>query len=44
MFLIIASPTSSVAAFHWFVTARWRSSSVIRPSSYWSWISATRFS
>ena len=38
MFSIIASATSSVALFHWSVTARWRSSCVIRPSSYWSWI------
>ena len=40
----IASATSSVARFHWSVTARWRSSCVIRPSSYWSWSSCTRFS
>ena len=37
----IASATSSVAAFHCSTTASWRSSCVIRPMSYWSWISAT---
>ena len=31
--------TSSVAAFHCSTTASWRSSWVIRPVSYWSWIS-----
>ena len=40
----MASATSSVAAFHWSVTAWWRSSCVIRPSSYWSWSSCTRSS
>ena len=44
MFAIIASPTSSVASFHWSVTAWWRSSCVIRPSSYCSWIAPTRSS
>ena len=37
----IASATSSVAAVHFSTTASWRSSWVIRPMSYWSWISAT---
>ena len=37
----IASPTSSVAAVHFSTTASLRSSCVIRPMSYWSWISPT---
>ena len=37
----MASATSSVASFHFSVTASWRSSWVIRPMSYESWISAT---
>ena len=37
----IASPTTSVASFHLAVTFSLRSSSEIRPMSYWSWISAT---
>ena len=40
-FFSIASATSSVAAVHLSTTASWRSSCVIRPMSYWSWISAT---
>jgi hypothetical protein len=44
MFSIMAWATSSVAAFHLSVTARCRSSCVIRPSSYWSWIARTSFS
>ena len=38
-FFSIASATSSVAAVHLSTTASWRSSWVIRPMSYWSWIS-----
>ena len=37
----IASATSSVASVHFSTTSSWRSSCVIRPMSYWSWISAT---
>ena len=37
----IASATASVASVHLSTTASWRSSCVIRPMSYWSWISAT---
>ncbi len=37
----IASPTSSVAAFHFSTTSSLRSSWEIRPMSYWSWISET---
>ena len=44
MFSSMASPTSSVASFHRSVTAWWRSSCVIRPSSYCSWIWSTRCS
>ena len=40
-FSSIASATSSVASVHLSTTASWRSSWVIRPMSYWSWISAT---
>ena len=40
-FFCIASPTSSVAAVHFSMTFSLRSSSLIRPMSYWSWISAT---
>ena len=40
----IAWPTSSVAEVHFSTTASLRSSSVIRPMSYWSWISPTSFS
>ena len=43
-FAIIASATSSVAAFHCSTTASWRSSWVISPSSYWPVISPTRWS
>ena len=37
----IAAATASVACVHLSTTASWRSSWVIRPMSYWSWISAT---
>ena len=37
----IASPTSSVAAVHFSMTASLRSSCEIRPVSYWSWIAPT---
>jgi len=37
----MAVATSSVAAVHFSTTASWRSSWVIRPMSYWSWISET---
>ena len=43
-FSIIASATSSVAAFHCSTTASWRSSWVISPSSYWLVMSPTSLS
>ncbi len=40
-FSSMASATFSVASVHLSTTASWRSCCVIRPMSYWSWISAT---
>ena len=40
-FASMAAATSSVAAVHFSTTTSWRSSWVIRPMSYWSWISPT---
>ena len=37
----MASATSSVAAVHLSTTFSRRSSKVIRPMSYWPWISST---
>ena len=43
-FSCIASATSSVASVQMLTIVSWRSSSVMRPRSYWRWTSSTRFS